>query len=404
MTQRLRSDRRVLSVAITLLIAVLAGGVLLVATRPTPAAAVVAAVEPSQVSAPASTAPASTAPLAGETPGPSTSSSSSPSPTPEIHEDLSGIVTTAELAHRYPIAAMIDDSPAARQQAGLSAASIVWQAPAEGGIPRYMAIFQSGTPPRIGPVRSARLYFVRWAAEWKAVYLHAGGPPPLKAFLAGRQTLVVDVPGRATRRVTFRAAPHNLYSEGRGLRIFAEKAKRATSERLAYNPTEPGRLQPFRDAALEVDRGHGGGTIRVTYTSERVSYQYDQPSNTWLRSVDGREQHDALATSNRGNGTIGSGPRITPTTVVVMVVPIRRSKTIEGPALGRLEADSIGTNTAWVFADGRVTKGTWRKRTPTDRTRFLDAAGREIVFPRGQIFIQVVPKASAASFSVEVAR
>jgi len=57
-----------------------------------------------------------------------------------------------------------------------------------------------------------------------------------------------------------------------------------------------------------------------------------------------------------------------------------------------------------VLANGRVTKGTWRKKDPTDRTRFLDAAGHEIVFPRGQIFIQVVPKASAAKFAVEAAR
>ena len=142
----------------------------------------------------------------------------------------------------------------------------------------------------------------------------------------------------------------------------------------------------------------------MTYTSERVSYRYDRASNTWLRSVDGHEQHDAVATPNKGNGTIGAGPRIAPTTVVVMVVPIRRSKAIEGPALGRLEADSLGSNTAWVFADGRVTKGTWNKRTPTDRTRFLDAAGHEIVLPRGQLFMQVVPKASAAKFSVEAAR
>jgi hypothetical protein len=323
---------------------------------------------------------------------------------PEVYEDLSGVVTTAQLAHRYPMAVMIDDSPAARQQAGLSFASIVWQAPAEGGIPRYMAIFQSGTAPRIGPVRSARLYFVRWAAEWKAVYLHAGGPPPLRIFLAGRQTLVLDVNGRATTRLHFRAPPHNLYTDGKRLRVFAEKAKRATSARLAYNPSKAGRLQPFRDGALEADRGPDGGSIRVTYTSEKVGYRYDRASNTWLRSVDGREQHDALATPNRGNGTIGSGPRIAPTTVVVMVVPIRRSKAIEGPALGRLEADSLGKGTAWIFADGRVTKGTWHKSAPADRTRFLDGSGHEIVFPRGQIFVQVVPKTSAARFSVQAAR
>jgi hypothetical protein len=405
MTQRLRSDRRILSVIIGLLVVVLGGSVLILATGPGRTPAVVAAAEPSRASVPASSGPAAAdtpSPSARSSPSPSTSTS--PSATPLVYEDLSGIPTTAELAHRYPIAVMIDDSPAARQQAGLSFASIVWQAPAEGGIPRYMAVFQSGTPPRIGPVRSARLYFVRWAAEWKAVYLHAGGPPPLRSFLAGRQTLVLDVPGRATSRVAFRIAPHNLYTDGPRLRSFAEQAKRATSAHLAYDPTEPGRLQAFRDAAPESDRGPDGGTIRVAYASERVSYQYDRSSNTWLRSVDGHEQHDALATANRGGGTIGAGPRIAPTTVIVMVVPIRRSTTIEGPALGRLEADSLGTNTAWVFADGRVTKGTWRKRTATDRTRFFDAAGHEVILPRGQVFIQVVPAASATTFSVAASR
>ncbi len=400
MIQRLRSDRRIPAAIVVLVIVVVGGGGYLV-SRQGAAPAGVAAVESPRP--PASSAPPITA-SPSSAPSPSASSSPSPSPIPEIYEDLSGIVTTAALAHRYPIAVMIDDSPAARQQAGLSFASIIWQAPAEGGIPRYMAVFQAGTPPRIGPVRSARLYFVRWAAEWKAVYLHAGGPPPLRAFLAGRQNLVLDVNGRATSRVRFRAAPHNLYTDGQRLRRFAEKAKRATSKRLAYDPTKAGRLQPFVDAAPEADRGPDGGTIRVTYTSERVTYRYDRASNTWLRSVDGREQHDALATANRGNGTVGTGPRIAPTTVVVMVVPIRRSKAIEGSALGRLEADSLGSNTAWVFANGRVTKGTWRKKTPADRTRFLDSGGREIVFPRGQIFVQVVPKASAAKFSVEATR
>lgn len=401
MIQRLRADRRMLSGAIVILVVILGGGGILLASGLRPAST--PAPQPTAVAVADSPAPSATPPPASASPSPPASVAPSPSPTPLIYEDLSGVVTTAALAHRYPIAVMIDDSPAARPQSGLSVASIVWQAPAEGGIPRYMAIFQSGTPPRIGPVRSARLYFARWAAEWKAVYLHAGGPPPLRDFLAGRQDLVLDVNGRATRRVSFRRAPHNLYTDGKRIRGYAEKSKRATSKRLAYDPTEPGRLQPFADGAAEADRGPDGGSIRVTYTSERVSYRYDRPSNTWLRTVDGRAQHDALAKGDRGYGVIGSGPRIAPTSVIVMVVPIRRSKAIEGAALGRLEADSIGKNTAWVFADGRVTKGTWNKRSPSDRTRFLDAAGKEIVLPRGQLFIQVIPKASAASFKVAVA-
>jgi hypothetical protein len=397
MIQRLRADPKALLAVLVLLFVVIGGSGLLLASSRSTAPIAIAALEPSPSTPSPSSAPPSSSPA------PSPSASPSPTPDPAFYEDLSGVSTTAELAHRYPIAVMIDDSPAARQQAGLSFASIVWQAPAEGGIPRYMAIFQSGTPPRIGPVRSARLYFVRWAAEWKAVYLHSGGPPPLRAFLAGRQKLVLDVNGRATSRVGFRAAPHNLYTDGKRIRKFAEQAKHATSKRLGYDPTAPGRLQPFTDGALDADRGPDRGKLRVSYTSETVSYAYDRVSNTWLRYVDGREQHDALATANRGNGKIGAGPRIAPTTVVVMVVPIRRSKAIEGSALGRLEADSLGTNTAWVCANGRVTKGTWRKKNPTDRTRFFDAGGREIVFPRGQIFVQVVPKASAAKFAIEAA-
>jgi hypothetical protein len=392
MTRPLSSDRRLVAALLGVLLAALVGVAFLVASqRPPGDVAVVLWSTPAPTASPSL--------VAIESQSPSASSAPAPSPTPLIYEDVSGVPTTAELAHRYPIAVMIDDSPAARQQAGLSFASIVWQAPAEGGIPRYMLIFQAGTPPRIGPVRSARLYFVRWAAEWKAVYLHAGGPRPLRNFLAGRQTLVLDANGRATSRVRFRAAPHNLYTDGPRLRRFAEQDL-ATSK-LAYDPTEPGRLQPFRDAAAEADRGPDGGTISVTYRSAKVGYRYDQASNTWLRSVDGREQHDAVATDNPGNGTVGAGPRIAPTTVVIMVVPIRRSAKTSGPALGALEADSIGKNTAWVFADGRVTKGTWRKQTETDRTRFFDAGGHEIAFPRGQIFIQVVPAASAAKFSVE---
>jgi hypothetical protein len=402
MIKRLRSDPRFAAAAAVLLLIVLGGGALLLVSGRQPAPTGIAAVESPTATPSPSTAPPSA--TSSPTASPSASAPPSPSPSAATYEDLSGIQTTPELAHRYPIAVMIDDSPAARQQAGLSFASMVWQAPAEGGIPRYMAIFQSGTPPSIGPVRSARLYFVRWAAEWKAVYLHAGGPPPLRSFLAGRQKLVFDVNGRTARRVNFRTAPHNLYTDGERIRRFAEKTKKATSERLGYDPNEPGRLQPFADAPPEADRGPDGGTIKVTYTSAKVSYAYDRTSNTWLRSVDGRKQHDALATRNRGNGTIGSGPRIAPTTVVVMVVPIRKSAAIEGSALGRLEADSLGKNTAWVFANGRVTKGTWRKKDPTDRTRFLDAGGHEIVFPRGQVFIQVVPKTSAATFAVEAAR
>jgi hypothetical protein len=350
---------------------------------------------------PVAVASPSPSPNPSPRPSPTPSPSPSPSPTPSPpYEHLSGIVTTPELAGRYPIAVMLDDSPAARPQAGLSDASLVWQAPVEGGIPRYMAVFQSGTPPSIGPIRSARLYFAQWAAEWRAVYLHAGGPPPLKTFLASSSSPVIDVNGRATRRVDWRRAPHNLYTTGERLRTFAEIQLGATPDALAYDPSDPGALQPFRDPASAVDRGRDGGTIRVTYTSERIDYRYDRASNTWFRSVGGKEQRDALDAPNAGGGATATGPAIAPTTVIMMVVSIKKSASIE-EALGRLVAASIGEGPAWVFADGRVTEATWRKPAVSERTRFVKAAGEEIALPRGQIFIQVVPDRDAFTFAVD---
>ena len=122
-----------------------------------------------------------------------------PSPTPLAHADaradadarrprpsrrralvpapLTGVLVPPAVAARHPIAVMIDDLGAARPQSGFSAASVVWQAPAEGGIPRYMMIFQENIPTDVGPVRSSRYYYIAWAAEWRAVYAHAGGSP-----------------------------------------------------------------------------------------------------------------------------------------------------------------------------------------------------------------------------------
>ena len=81
----------------------------------------------------------------------------------------------AALAFRTPLAVLIDDNIAARPQAGFNAASLVYQAPADGGETRYMLVFQGQDAPTIGPVRSGRPFFLRWAAEYRSGWRHYGG-------------------------------------------------------------------------------------------------------------------------------------------------------------------------------------------------------------------------------------
>src|SRR5258707_8461247 len=112
------------------------------------------------------------------TPSLSPAPTPTPVPTPTtVPAPLTGRLVLPQVAARHPIAVMIDDLGAARPQSGFSAASVVWQAPAEGGIPRYMMIFQESIPAEVGPVRSSRYYYIAWAAERRAVSAHAGGSP-----------------------------------------------------------------------------------------------------------------------------------------------------------------------------------------------------------------------------------
>ena len=252
-----------------------------------------------------------------ESPGdsPSTEPSASPSPTPvptpvTVPAPLTGMPVTPALAARRIVVTMVDDQFDARPQSGLSQADVVWQAPAEGGIPRYMAFFQTGDPPAVGPVRSSRLYFIAWASEWKPLYVHAGGSPQAKALLAsskGRGPYVFNADalrweGRALWRIHTRSAPHNLYTDGKHLRALARKvgAKPVPGQKPAWT---------FADAA-PIEQRPQGGTIVVPYLENRIIYKYNRDSNRYLRSVTGeKKQTDA-----------GTKDRIAPTNVIIMAV------------------------------------------------------------------------------------
>jgi hypothetical protein len=324
--------------------------------------------------APATVAPTDTAsPTATATAAPT----ATPLPTPLlVPGPLTGLPVTPAVASRHPIAVMIDDLGPARPQTGLSKASIVWQAPAEGGIPRYMAIFQDTLPKLIGPVRSSRLYYIAWAAEWRAVYAHAGGSPQAKATLAAKGHGQYVFNGDEFRfsgtffRTTNRQAPHNLYTTGAKLRAMGKTlgAKdKAYTAAWQFAPDAPLASRPY------------GGTITVSYPYNTIKYTYDRTTNTYLRSVTGeKKETDAL-----------DGTRIAPKNVIVMRMvfgPLNDGH----PGAPRLEANVVGHGPAWISTNGRTIKGTWKKTAFTAPTKFYDASGQEVTLTAGQTFVQVV--------------
>jgi hypothetical protein len=321
-----------------------------------------------------SPAPSASSSASPSTPSPSPAPSPSPSPV-LVPAPLTGELVSPAAAARHPIAVMLDDLGPARPQSGLGSASIVFQAPAEGGIPRYMAIFADSVPTDVGPVRSARYYFIAWASEYRAMYVHAGGSPQALATLRaqGGGQLVYNADefryGPWFRRITSRPGPHNLYTTGAQLRRLAGiiGASAPPTPIWKFNPPAPIEDRPV------------GGTITFSYPQNAIRYNYDRLSNTYLRtvSVEGA-QHDALTKA-----------RIAPTNVVIMWMkfgPLNDSE----PYKHRLEATILGSGPAWIATNGHTLKGTWKKKTTNGPTLFYNAAGQQVDLTVGQTFVNVV--------------
>ena len=311
-----------------------------------------------------------------------------PSPTPIlVPAPLTGRLVSPAAATRHPIAVMIDDQFDARPQSGFNAASIVWQAPAEGGIPRYMMIFQENIPTDVGPVRSSRYYYIAWAAELRALYAHAGGSPQALETLRaqGSGQLVYNADefrwGGSFHRVGLpKFAPHNLYTTGAKLRAIAKTvgAKDGPIKwPWTFAPDIPFLFRPV-GGRIVVDYGLGTNVVR---------YDYDRMTNTYLRSVTGEKRQVDEATKGR----------VAPKNVIVMKMhfgPLNDNN----PKKHRLEAQVIGSGPAWISTNGVTIAGTWKKTALTSATRFFDKAGKPVILTIGQTFIEVMKTTDPISF------
>ena len=321
-------------------------------------------------------------PTIAPTPTPSPTPTVAPTPTPTPapvgpNADLTGLPADPSLAHRLPLAVMIDDSRAARPQSGFNAAAIVYQAPADGYETRYMLVFQERDTKEVGPVRSARFYLTQWASELRAAIAHYGGDRRTRRHIKYNPQMFTDVDGlgrgnKAYHRIKSRKAPHNAYGSTASIRKMALKlgAAKTLSSKL--------HVRPFIDPVPLDQRGESQ-RIRIPYRTNVITYRYDRASDRYLRSINGKAHIDPA-----------DDERVAPTNVVVLFQKFRIDTKIE-PGHSRPDIKTLGKGDALVFREGRVTKATWKKSGDTAPTLIVDADGQEIPLVRGQTFIQVVP-------------
>lgn len=329
-----------------------------------------------------------TAPAASPTAAATATTAASPVPTLITADSRTGRPALARGAlTRRPIIAMIDNHPDAYPQTGLDEAAVVFEALAEYGVTRYMALYAPELVPvqgDIGPVRSARIYFVQWAMGFRAIYTHAGGSPAgLERLAADNNNLVIDIDlvyledrgiFSYSRRDRGRLAPHNLYTSQAGVELFGEER---AAESLATDVSEVGFLYAEEDPSLGAANPASSIGYYFIYRDDPVGWFYEPSTNEYFRTRRNRPHIDAV-----------SGEQLSFKSVVMMEV---NEAPIPGDPKGRIDQDVIGEGAATVFANGGQTAAIWRKESEEGPLRFYDQAGAEIVFPAGPMWIAAIP-------------
>lgn len=280
---------------------------------------------------------------------------------------LSGREVALDVNKRQVIGVMIENSPDARPQSGLRDASVVFEAVAEGGVTRFMALFQDTQSDYIGPIRSARPYYIDWVLGFDGAYAHVGGSGD--ALQAIKTLGVKDLDQFSNpapyQRVNNRYAPHNVYSSTPQLAELADSKGWKESNFTGFTAKADGPAEVPSIRAIDVNMS---GFLYNPH------WDYDQASNSYVRSQAGKPHTDEK-----------SGQAIAAKTVIVMV-------TSKGLMADRYHTSyaTNGSGTAYIFQDGIMVEGTWTKKDSKSQIVFQDAAGKEIAFNAGQRWITVV--------------
>jgi hypothetical protein len=281
---------------------------------------------------------------------------------------------------RRPVAVMTNNHADARPLSGTNSADVVIEANAEGGITRLMAIYWGTAPEKVGPIRSIRQYYLEWASEYDPLIIHDGcassDDPRTNACGNLYNYGVKDISTIGAWRWNDgrRVAPHNEYSS---ITYAWEYAKKLDWDSFPSSF----KTWKFKTDAEISQRGEKT-QVELTFHQRllnsglyNVIWTYDQSTNTYLRKVGGQADIDQETNT-----------QVYAKDVIVQEVSMVQS----GDDKGHLIITTIGQGDASYLMDGKITHGTWKKTSRTDRTTYYDSNGKEMEFNRGRIWVEMI--------------
>jgi len=297
---------------------------------------------------------------------------------------LDGVYIKEELYNLRPITVMYDNHPYARWQAGLVLADIVYECEVEFPFTRYMAVFQDEDVEHIGPVRSARPYYLRYALEYDSVYVHVGGSNDAMAKI--QDYYMADVDGLSSGNFwryydTGKSIPNNMYTDMENLREAQNfYGYRSNGEFVGYK---------FNDLIETIDENlepENCTEINIVFNQHyEIDFIYNKENASYKRFVNGEKHVDEYYDDE---------------IEVVNIIVLKTTKTVLDD-VGRLSINTVGEGTGTYISRGLKTDITWEKNDYKSKTYFYYENGQEIVLNPGQTWIEVTTQNTSINYKEE---
>ncbi len=286
-----------------------------------------------------------------------------PSTVPSL---LTGLQVKPEVNEKQVTAVMIENSPDARPQSGLRDAGLVYEAVAEGGITRFLALFQDTESDYIGPVRSVRPYFLDWLVPFDGAVAHVGGSPIALRQIRDQKIKDLDqfANAGAYQRVASKVAPHNVYTSTKNLeKVESQKGYKKSKYTGFAHTVKEQKATKITAKNIAMD---------LSSVLFNVNYKYDSTSSTYKRSVGGQPHIDEKTKK-----------QLSPKVVIALVM----NRTQDGVYS---VYQTTGEGKAFIFQGGSVIKGKWTKKDRKKQFSFVDANNKVIKLSPGKAWITIV--------------
>lgn len=295
----------------------------------------------------------------------------------DVRSKLTGLWVSKEVGNKRPFAIILNNLEMASPQSGITEADILYEAIVEGGITRLLGIYETLNSTRIGSVRSARHYFVSFADEYDAIFVHYGettyATKKIAALGIDNLSGLTGIGETVFYRDQTIKAPHNAFATEEGIRKGAE----IKGYRLEYDDNFEGHFS-FYEEDTEIASNKNVKKINLNFTNYASPYfTYKEDEKLYYRFQFETEHKD-----------YNTGEQLKFKNIIVQFV---KEWDIDKNDYQTMDIENA-SGKGYYITNGKLVDITWKKNEANKEMNYYDSKGNELRMNPGKTYIAIFPE------------